>query len=148
MCTCIQPGKATLQGLHLQFLLCQILLVNGGNLQLTTSRWLDVLGNLNHAVGVEIKTYHGVVRLGVLGLLLNAQAVTLGIKLSHTVALGVVHVVTEHGSLIALLGILNTLLQQACKARTVEDVIAQHQAGAVVANKLLAYDKCLCQSIG
>ena len=57
----VEPSKAALQGLNQQFFLGQIFLIDGGYLQLATGRWLDVLGNLYHAVGIEIETHHSIV---------------------------------------------------------------------------------------
>ena len=81
-----------------------------------------------------------------LGLLLDAETVAIGVELSHAVALGVVHVVAEDGRLAVALHVLHALAQQLCEAGSVENVVAQYEASAVVADKLFADDERLSQT--
>ena len=126
----------------------QILLVDGGNLQFAACRGLDVLGNIHHTVRIEIEAHDGIVRLRVLGFLLDAQTVAVGIELGHAIALGVVDIIAEHGGLALLLGALDGILQHAGESAAVEDVVAQHEAGTVVADELFADDERLRQTVG
>ena len=143
MSTCVEPGKAALQLLHFQLATLQIFLVNGCNLEFATGTGFDVLCNLNNAVGIEIQTYDSIVALRLLGLLLNAQAIALGINLGHSITFGVVHIIAKYRSLAMLFGIDNALAQQFGETYTMEDVVAQYQTGTVVADELLANDECL-----
>ena len=61
MCAGIKPGKATLEGLYLEFLLSQVFLIDCCDLQFSTGRGLDVFGNLHHTVWIEIETHYSVV---------------------------------------------------------------------------------------
>ena len=108
----VEPCKAASECLHLQFAILQELLVDGGYLQLATGRGLHVLRHAHHLVGVEIEADDGIVRLGLLGLLLYREAVALAVELRHAVALGVVDPVAEDGCLLVLLGIDDGLAQQ------------------------------------
>ena len=144
----VKPCKSTLQGQHLQLLLLEVHLVDGGDFQLATGAGLDVLGYLHHAVGIEVEAHDGVVGLRMGGLLLDAQAVALLVELGHSVALGVVHPVAEDGGVVVLLGVDDGLLQHAGESAAVEDVVAQYQTDAVVADELLADDEGLCQTVG
>ena len=74
-----------------------------------------MLGNLYHAVWVEIETYHSIVGFGVFRLLFNTETVAVLVELSHAVALGIIYIITEHCSKTMFLCILNTLTQQTCE---------------------------------
>ena len=83
-----------------------------------------------------------------LGLLLDGHGVELLVELHHAEALGVVHVVAEHGCAALALGALDGGAQVAPQAVAVEDVVAQHQRAAVAVDELLADDEGLRQSVG
>ena len=80
--------------------------------------------------------------------LLDAQTVAFLVEFCHAVALRVVHIVAEDGGTVVLFGIDDSLLQHACKATTVEDVVTKHQTGTVVADKLFTDNEGLSQSVG
>ena len=144
----VEPGEAALQGLYLQVLLGEVLLVDGGDFQFTAGTGLDVLGYLYHAVRIEVEADDGIVALGLCRLLFDAEAVAFGVELSNTVAFGVVDKIAEDGSLAVLLGGTYTLAQQLAEACSVEDVVAQDQTGTVVADELFTDDESLSQSVG
>ena len=148
MRACIQPGETATEDLHLQLAVFQELLVHGGDLQLAAGGGLDGLGHVHHLVGVEVEAHHGVVALGHFGFLLDAETVTLLVEFRHTITLGVAHPVAEDGGFLVLLGILHGIAEQRGEAGTVEDVIAQHETGAVVTDELLSDDEGLGQSVG
>lgn len=75
-----------------------------------------------HLVGVAIEAYHCIITLGLFGLLLNGEAVAFFIELCHAIAFRICYSVAENRSLHVFLGIL------------------------IVANKLFANDKSLCQT--
>ena len=77
--TRVEPGEATAKDLHLQLAVVQELLVHRGDFKLTSCRGLDMLGHINNFVGIEIESHHGIVALGLLGLLLDAEAVALAV---------------------------------------------------------------------
>ena len=124
MCTGVEPCKSALQCLHFQLATFQVFLVDGGYLKFATCAWLDVLGYLYHAVRVEVESHHGVVALRMFWLLLDAEAVALCVKLCHTVAFRVVHIVAEYCRLAVALDVLHAFAQQFGEARTVEYVVA------------------------
>ena len=83
-----------------------------------------------------------------LWLFLDGEAVAIGVKLSHAIAFWVVDVITEDGSHAVLLYIGDTLVEQATEAGSIEDVVAKDEADGVIADKLLADDESLGQSVG
>ena len=146
--TGIEPGKSAAKGLHAQLAILKEALVHAGNLQLATGGGLDAGGYINHLVGIEIEAHYGVVALGFGGFLLDAQAVALGVELGHAVAFGVAHPVAKNGGFLLLLGLANRLAQHGAQSVAMEDVVAQHEAGAVIADKLATDDEGLCQTVG
>ena len=83
-----------------------------------------------------------------LRLLFDAKAVALCVKLSYAVALWVIDVIAEDSGLSFLINGLYALLQQLCEACSVEDVVAEYETSAVIADKLLADGESLCQAAG
>ncbi len=79
--------------------------------------------------------------------LLNAQAITILIKLSHAVTLRVIHPIAEHRSLTLVLSRSDSLPQHRRKARTMENIIAQHKTRRVITDKLTTNDKRLRKTI-
>ena len=148
MRTSVEPCETALQGLYEQFFLFQVFLVDRRDLQFSAGTGLDVLRNLYDTVGIEIESYHSVVGLWVLRLFLDAQTVAVLVEFCHTVALWVVHIVSEDGSPIVLFCMDDSLLQHTCEAATVEDVVAKYQTGTVVADELFTDDEGLSQSVG
>ena len=122
-------------------------MVHGGYLELSARRGLDGFGHVHHLIRIEVETHHCIVGLGLTGLLLDAQNTAVAGKLHHSVALRVVHAITKHSGLAIALGIDHSLAQQGAKTVAMEDVVAQHQTGTVIANKLLAYDESLGQPV-
>ena len=122
------------------------MLVYGGNFQLASSAWLDMLSYLYHAVRVEVETYHCVVTLRLCWLLFDAQAVAVLVEFCHAITLRVVYVVTEYAG-VAFLCSFHALLEQTGEACSVEDVVAQYKAYIVIANELFSDNECLCQSV-
>ncbi len=110
----VEPCEAAGQGLHLQLAVLEELLVDGRDLKLAACRRLDVRGHIHHLVGIEIEAHHGIVALGMLGLLLDGEAVALVVELGHAVALGIVDPVAEHRGL-AILSAASTDLRNTCE---------------------------------
>ena len=93
---------------------------------------------------VEVQAGDGVGALGALGLLLDGDGPALAVELHDAEALGVVHIVAEHGGAILL---RHGLPQMGRQPGTVEDIIPQNHGAAVVADKFLAQDERLCQTV-
>ena len=143
----IQPGETPLQATHQQVLALQIGLVYRGYLQFPAGTGLNVLGNFHHAIGVKVKTHYGIVAFRVLRLFLYAETIALFVKLGHAISFGVIDVIAKDAGFSFLRG-FHALPEQAREARSVKDVVTQHQANTVVPYKFLANDKRLRQSIG
>ena len=143
----IQPREAAAQRLDLEVLLRQELLVDRRDLQFAAGGRLDVLGDLDHLVRVEVQADHGVIALGSLGFLFDAQAVAFLVELRDAVALGIIHPIAEHRRLAIFLRGTHRLLEDRRESVAVEDVVPEHQAHAVVPDEFLADDESLRQSV-
>ena len=104
-------------------------------------------GNIHHFVGIEIQAHNGIVALGLSRLFLNGKAIAVLVEFGHAITLGVTDPIAEHGGLGFFFGRTNGFAQQAAETRAVEDIVAQHEAGTVVADKIRPNDKGLCQTV-
>ena len=148
VCARVEPGEATAEHLHLQLAVFQEALVHRGDLQLATCRGLDMLSHFDDLVGVEIEAHHGVVTIRLFRLLLDAEAVALTVELGYAVTFGVADPIAKHGGFVVFLCVFDGITEQSGEAAAVEDVVAQHEAGAVVADELLADDEGLREAVG
>ena len=144
---CIEPCEALRKGLNLQLSGLQKLLIDSGDLQLAASRRFDPLGDLDHLVRIEIESHDGIVRLGFRGLLLDRKTVAVPVELGHAVTFGVLDPISEYRRL-SPLGHTDGLSKHLGESRSVKDIVAQHQTGCVVTDKLLADNKRLRKTVG
>ena len=79
------------------------------------------------------------------GFFFNTNRTPLSIELNHAIALGVVHVIGKYGGAIVALRCAPELTGE---ARSVKNVVTQHQAHRALANELLAQQKSLGQAVG
>ena len=70
------------------------------------------------------------------------------VKLCHTIALRILHPVTEHGGLSLLFGCAYSLGEQGTETIPLEDVVTQHQTYAILTNEVCTDGKGLSQTIG
>ena len=143
----VQPCKAAAQQLDVQLILLEVHIVQGRDLQLTAGGGLDLLRHLNDFLVVEIQAGDGVVALGMLGLLLDAQHLAVCVELHDAEALGVWHIVAEDGAAALVLGVGDSILQDLGEAVAVEDVVAQDHCAAVIADELFTEDESLSQAV-
>ena len=142
----VQPGEAAPEGLDLELAVGEEGLVHGGDFQLAARGGLDAFRDLHHLVRVEVEADDGVIALRVRRFLFDAEAIAGGVELGYAVAFGVGDPIAEDGGLPAL-SVGDGGLQQAGEAVAVEDVVAQHQAGGIVADELLADEEGLRESV-
>ena len=140
----IQPGKSAPQQFHLQIAALQIHLVQGGDLQLAAFRRLDVLRHLHHIVVVEVEPGHRPVRFRLQRFLLDGQRLKVLVELHHPEALRIQHLITKHRG---TGGLRRRRFQLFTEALAKVDIIPQHQGAGIVADKLLANDKGLRQTV-
>ena len=107
-----------------------------------------MLGHVNHVVGIEVEAGHGVIRLGLGWLLLDAGGVAMLIESHNTEAVGILDGMGKDSGRVLCFGACHSRLEHGGEALAVEDVVAQHQASSVIADKLLADDEGLCQALG
>ena len=82
-----------------------------------------------------------------LGLFFHAQHLAVLVELHDAKALGVLHIVAEHGAAALVLGVGGSSLENFGEAVAIENIIAQDHGAAVVADELLAQDEGLCQAV-
>ena len=82
-----------------------------------------------------------------LRLFLHAEHLAVLVELHDAKALGILHIVAEHGAATLVLCIGRSALEQLGEAVAVENVIAQDHGAAVIANELFAQNKGLCQTV-
>ena len=140
----VQPGKTSPQQFNMQVTLLQIHLVQGGDLQLAALRRLHVLRHLHHVIVVEVEPGHRPVRFRLQRFLLDRQRLKVLVELHHPEALRIQHLITKHRG---TGGLRRCRLQFFTKALAKVDIIPQHQSAGIVADKLLANDKGLRQTI-
>ena len=128
----------------MQFARVEIRFVDVGDFILASCAWLEVVGNFNHIVVVEIQAGHGEVGLGLGGLFFDAQHLALRVKIHHTVSLGVADVIREHDGAVRV----GVGTKRSAKAIAVENVVSQDQRHFVVPHKFFAQDKRLREAIG
>ncbi len=166
----VEPGEAAAEGLDPEFAVGQEPLVDARDLQFAAGGGLDALSYLHDLVGVEVDARDGVVALRLGRLLLDAEAVAVFVKLGHAVALRVADPVAEDGGLGGVIlrlaegsgffaslrmtrnvpvtgGVCHRFAKQVGEAHTVEDVVAEDQAGAVVADEVLSDEEGLRQAV-
>ena len=124
MGTGVEPCEAASQRLHLQLAILEEALVHCGDLQLTACRRLDRSSYIDDFVGVEVQADDGIVGFGLGRLLLDAEAVAIGVELSHAVALRVADPIAEHRRFVLLLCSANGFVEHGLETVAVEDVVA------------------------
>ena len=106
------------------------------------------MGDVDHLVGIEIEADHRIIGLGHGGLLLDAEAVAVLVKLRDAVALGIVHPVAEDRSLALLFRHPHRFLEHGHETGAVEDIVSQHQACAIVPDEVLPDEEGLRKTVG
>ena len=144
----IEPGEAARESPDLELPVLEELLVDGGDFELAARGGLDASRDVDDLVGVEIKTYDGIIGLGLPGLLLDGKAVAGRVELGDAVTLGVVDPITEDRSLILLFDGVDRFAENPREPGAVEDVVAEDQADRIAADELPADDECLGQAAG
>ena len=91
----VQPGHAAAEDLAAELAAAEILAVHVGDLVLAPLRRLQVAGDVEHLVVVEIEADDGVVRPRMRRLLLDVDHPAVAVELGHAVALGVLDVIAE-----------------------------------------------------
>ena len=143
----IQPGKAAAEGLDLQLAGLKEFLVDGGDFQLAPGARFDMGSHIYHPVGIEVQAHDRIMGFGLFRLFLNAEAVPVDIEFGHAISFGVTDPVAEYRGFPLLFSILHRTGEQFAEAVAVEDVVAQHQAGAVVADEFFSNDECLGKAV-
>ena len=107
MSSCVEPGKSAPERFDFQVVLGKVVLIDGCYFQLSPCAGLDVFGYVDHAIGVEVESHHGIVALRVFWLFFYAEAVPVFVELCHAVSLGVVDVIAENRRIAVDFGFLD-----------------------------------------
>ena len=139
----VEPGIATAEPFDMKLAAFEVPLVEVGNLELATCRWLHFTYDIHHALVVKIQAGDSVVRLWRFRLFNDPQRTVGGVELNHPVTLGVVDPARKHGS---AAGLPRRVAQQRAQIVAIEDVVAKDQRRRVAGEKLLADQECLRNS--
>lgn len=145
VCTGVQPGHAPEEPDDPQLFPAEVLVVDGGDLQLATGGGFYVFGDLHHVIVVEIEAGDGEFGLGLVGFFLQGEDFAGLVELYHAELGGVVDGVAEDdGALLQRGG----LLEEDRKAAAIEDIISQNQRHLVFSDEFFADDEGFGQAIG
>jgi len=141
----IEPGNAPAQHFHLEPAATQVFPVDIRYFELAAQRRLQLTGNVNHVIIIEIEPRDGIVRLRLAGFFLDADRPALPVKGHDAVALRVLHPVAENES---PRGHPARLLEGARESLAIEDVVSQNQADIILPDKRCADDEGLGKAAG
>ena len=130
-----------MQPLDIQLAAVQVLLVYRRDLQFAAAAGFDALGYFHHGVIIKVQAHHSVVRPRDLRLFLDAERMACGVEFHHAVALRIRDLVGENDAALRILAVGELA------AEAVEDIIAEHECDAVIANEILANQEGLCESL-
>src|ERR1700733_14079367 len=141
----VQPGRAAAHHADIQLLAFEIRAINVGDFEFAALRRLEACGNFDDLPIVEIKPGDSVARFWLLGFFFNAESFASWIELDDAVALGVVDRIGENSRPPALPRRRAQFLDQVV---TVKNIIAEHERTTAGADKFLADQKRLGNSLG
>jgi len=123
--------------------LFQVRAVHVGDLQLSSRGGLQLAGDVDHVVVVEVQPGHRVTASRLRRLLLQRDRAAIRVELDDAVRAGLGHVIGEHDRAVgvAVPGELGA------QTGAVEDVVAENQRGGVVADVLRTDLERLCQPL-
>ena len=140
----VEPGIAATHDFDVELSLLEVEAVEVGDLEFAAGRGLEVAGQIDDLVVVEVEAGDGVVGLGLLRLFFEAKHFAAGVELGNAVALGVMNMVGEDRCAgAALVGAAEDLVEVVA----VEDVVTQHQGRVVVADEVGADDEGLGEAV-
>ena len=144
----VKPGETPGEGLDFQFAVFQEFLVYCCNLQFASCGGLYAVGHLDYLVGIEVEAYHCIVAFGVLGLLLDGEAVSFPVEFGYSISLRVIDPVSKYSGFVLLLRCPYCFAEDFGEACSVEDVVSEDKAGGVIADEVLADYEGLGESVG
>jgi hypothetical protein len=126
----VEPCKATGEFLDLKGATVEIFYVDGGDFKFTASGGLEVLGDGDHIVVIDVEAGHGVMAFWLGGFFLDGNGLAGRVELDDAVALGVMHVVAEDD------GTFFEFPEGGGESiRAVEDVVAEDERHRVAADE-------------
>ena len=140
----IEPGVAAAHDLDVELLAFEVDTVHVSDFQFPPRRGLEIAGNVEHLVVVEIEAGDGIVRLGGRRLFFEADGLARLVEFDHPITLGIVHVVGEDRG---AAGLLSCRRQVVGKFVAVEDVVAENQGAVTTADEVTADDEGLGQAV-
>ena len=142
----IQPRKAASHDLRPKGAVLQIHIVQRSDLQFAPCAGFHLLRQFADPLVVEIQAGDAVVALGIFRLFLHGKHLAVGIELHDAEAFRIVDEIAEDRSK-PIFRILRRFPQHSGKTVAIEDVIPQHHGAGLSADKILADQECLRQSI-
>jgi hypothetical protein len=141
----VEPGVAAAHDLHVERSPFEVLAVDVGDFEFAAHAGLEVPGDVDDAVVVEVEAGDGVATLGHSGLFFEADGTAILVEFDDAVAFGVVHRVGEDGG---TFGFQGGAAQAAGQVVAVEEVVAEDQGAGAVADEVLADDEGLGEAVG
>src|SRR5262249_42062656 len=106
-----------------------------------TGRWFQRPSDFHNLVVIQVEAGHGVIALRVFGLFFDGNSLSLTIKLHHSVALWIRHLVTEYDR-----SFPEFLKGAPKRVGAVEDVVSQDQDDRVLSKERLGDQESLGNS--
>ncbi len=141
----VEPRKATAHALDEEIAAGKIRAVDIGDLELAPRGWLHSGSNIEHIVVIEIKPSDGEIRFRTGGFFFDVLGPPGRVKADDAVALGVLHLITENCRAAFAVGGAS---EQFGEPAAVEDVVAEDERDAVVADELAPDGEGLGQALG
>ncbi|MNZ98806.1 hypothetical protein D3C78_1181080 [compost metagenome] len=119
--------------------------IYGCDLQLPSSRRLELLCDFDHLMIIEIQPRHGIIRFWRLRLFFNGNGNAIRIEFNHPIGSWIFYVIAKYrGALLPL----TRFFKRTADALPIENVISQDQTNRIRTYKCLTDDKCLSKPTG
>ena len=148
VCTGVEPCETAGEGLYFQLSVFEKFLIDGCDFQFASGGGLYVVGYFDNLVWIEVEADYGIVAFRMFWFLFDGEAVAVLVEFGDAVAFGVIDPVAEDGGFVLFFSGFNCVFENFGETCTVEDIVAEDEAGRVIADEVLADDECLCESVG
>lgn len=144
----VEPCETSRQSLNFQLAILKEFLIDSSDFQLPSVRGLDMGSNLNHLVGIEIKSHHCIVAFGVLRFFLDGKAFAITIKFSYAITFRIIYPIAKDSGICILLSCCHSLQKNFGEPCSVKDIVTEHKTNGIIPDKIPADYKSLCKTIG
>ena len=96
MGTRVEPSGSLGHYLHLKVIVCQIVLVDVSNLELTAGRGRHIFGDIHYRIVVKVQARDGIVGPRVSRFFLYPHGAAFMVEFHHAIALWVLNIIGKH----------------------------------------------------